>query len=83
MLVTSVNIMKIDDENTRKKGIASVVFDNCFVVNDIKIISGNNGLFVAMPSRKKVDGTNKDIVHPINVETRQMIEEAILSEYNK
>lgn len=83
MTITSVNIKKINEENSRKRGLASIVFDNCFVVNDIKIIEGNNGLFVAMPSRKKADGTNKDIVHPINAEARAMIEEEILLAYNK
>lgn len=82
MTITSINIKKIEEENSRKKGLASIVFDNCFVVNDIKIISGTNGLFVAMPSRKKADGTNKDIVHPINAEARKMIEDEILNAYN-
>ncbi|HJX59984.1 MAG TPA: septation protein SpoVG family protein, partial [Thermodesulfobacteriota bacterium] len=58
-------------------------FDNCFVVRDLKVISGNNGLFVAMPSKKRKDGTYRDTAHPLNNETRQMIESKVLEEYNK
>jgi stage V sporulation protein G len=67
----------------RLKAYATIVFDNCFIVRDLKIIEGNKGLFVSMPSRKRKDGTFRDIVHPLNAETRQMIEDAVISEYNR
>jgi stage V sporulation protein G len=67
----------------RLKAYATIVFDNSFIVRDLKVIEGNKGLFVSMPSRKRKDGTFRDIVHPLNVETRQMIEEAVISEYNR
>ena len=67
----------------RLKAYATIVFDNSFIVRDLKVIEGNKGLFVSMPSRKRRDGTFRDIVHPLNGETRQMIEDAIIAEYNK
>ena len=83
MKVTSVNVKKIEKENSRMKGIASVLIDDCFAVHDIRIISGDNGLFVAMPSRKTATGGYRDIVHPITPEGREIIETAIIDEYNK
>jgi len=65
------------------KAIVSVTFDNEFVVHDIKIIDGQNGLFIAMPSRKMVNGEFRDIAHPINSETRKKIQDAIFEEYEK
>lgn len=65
------------------KAIVSVTFDDEFVVHDIKIIEGQNGLFVAMPSRKMADGEFRDIAHPINAETRQKVQEAIFQEYER
>lgn len=65
------------------KAIVSVTFENQFVVHDIKVIEGQNGLFIAMPSRKTPDGEFKDIAHPINTETREQIQKAILDEYEK
>jgi len=58
-----------------------VVFDNCFVVRDLRVIHGTTGLFVAMPSRKRKDGTFRDTAHPLNMEMRNMIEQSILNEY--
>lgn len=72
MQVTDVRIRKITDEG-KMKAIVSVTFDNEFVVHDIKIIEGQNGFFIAMPSRKMADGDFKDIAHPINSETRSKI----------
>ena len=83
MKVTSVNVKKIEKENSRMKGIASILLDDIIAIHDIRIISGDNGLFVAMPSRKTAAGDYRDIVHPISPEGREMIEKAILSEYNK
>lgn len=81
MEITSVNIRKVDKEDSRMKGIASVLIDDCFAVHDIRIIEGDNGLFVAMPSRKTNVGGYKDIAHPINPETRKMFEDKVLEAY--
>jgi stage V sporulation protein G len=83
MKVTTVNVKKIEKENSRMKGIASILLDDIIAIHDIRIISGDNGLFVAMPSRKTATGDYRDIVHPISQEGREMIESAILAEYNK
>ena len=78
MKITSVTVKKIDKENSRMKGIASVLIDECFAVHDIRIIEGDNGLFIAMPSRQTTTGGYRDIAHPINAETRQIFEEEII-----
>ena len=83
MKITSVNVRKIEKEDSRMKGIASVLIDDCFAVQDIRIIEGDNGLFIAMPSRKTATGGYRDIAHPINTETRKMFEDAVLEAYNK
>ncbi len=83
MKITSVTVRKIEKENSRMKGIASVLLDDSFAVHDIRIIEGDNGLFIAMPSRKTPTGGYRDIAHPINPEVRKMFEDAILEEYNK
>ena len=70
MKVTSVNVKKIEKENSRMKGIASILLDDIIAIHDIRIISGDNGLFVAMPSRKTPTGGYRDIVHPITQEGR-------------
>ena len=81
MKITSVNVRKIEKDGSRMKGIASVLLDDSFAVHDIRIIEGDNGLFIAMPSRKKSDGEYRDIAHPINQEVRDMFAKAILDEY--
>ncbi|MBE6153404.1 MAG: septation regulator SpoVG [Firmicutes bacterium] len=83
MKITSVTVRKIEKENSRMKGIASVLIDDSFAVHDIRIIEGDNGLFIAMPSRKTPTGGYRDIAHPINPEVRKLFEQAILDEYNK
>jgi|P827metagenome_2_1110787.scaffolds.fasta_scaffold07076_5 stage V sporulation protein G len=83
MKVTSVNVKKIEKDGSRMKGIASILLDDLIAIHDIRIISGDNGLFVAMPSRKTATGGYRDIVHPITPEGREMIETAILGEYEK
>jgi stage V sporulation protein G len=83
MQITSVNVKKIEKEESRMKGIASVLIDDCFAIRDIRIIEGNEGLFIAMPSRKNADGEYHDIAHPINAETRKMFEDAIFEAYSK
>ncbi len=82
MQITDVRIRKITSEG-KMKAIVSVTFDNEFVVHDIKVIEGQNGLFIAMPSRKTPDGEFKDIAHPINTITREKIQNSILEEYEK
>ena len=79
--ITSVNVRKIEKEGSRMKGIASVLIDDSFAVHDIRIIEGDNGLFIAMPSRKTATGGYRDIAHPINPEVRAMFEDAIFEAY--
>lgn len=81
--ITSVDVHKVEKEDNRMKGIASVLIDDCFVVRDIRIIEGDKGLFIAMPSRKVGEDRHKDIAHPTNSETRQMFTDAILEAYEK
>lgn len=82
MEITDVRIRKVSDEG-KMKAVASVTFDDEFVVHDIKIIDGQNGLFVAMPSRKIGEGDYRDIAHPLLSETRTKIKNAIFAEYNR
>lgn len=81
MKITEVRVFPVSEE--RLKAYATITFDDCFVVRDLKIIHGNTGLFVAMPSKKRKDGTFKDTAHPLNNATRRMIEEKVLLEYRK
>ena len=81
MEITDVKVIPVDDE--KLKAFVSIVFDQCFVVTDIKIINGPKGLFVSMPSKKRKDGSFKDIAHPLNNQTRQYLEERVLSVYKK
>ena len=83
MKITSVNVRKIEKEGSRMKGIASILLDDSFAVHDIRIIEGDNGLFIAMPSRKTATGGYRDIAHPINPEVRAMFEKAILTAYEE
>ena len=83
MEVTEVKVFPLRKPNDKLKAFATIVFDSCFIIRDLKVINGNSGLFVAMPSRKLEDGTYEDIVHPINSETRQKIEQAVLEEYER
>ena len=80
MQITDVRLRKVNSEN-RMKAVASVTFDNEFAVHDIKVIESQNGLFIAMPSRKTPNGEFKDIAHPINADTREKIQKAILEAY--
>ena len=82
MKITDVRIRRVSDEG-KMKAVASVTFDSEFVVHDIKIIDGQNGLFVAMPSRKIGEGDYRDIAHPLLSETRTKIKNAIFAEYNR
>ena len=82
MQITDVRIRKISTDG-KMKAIVSVTFNDEFVVHDIKVIEGQNGLFIAMPSRKTPDGEFKDIAHPINTDTRGKIQSSILDAYEK
>ena len=79
MEITDVNVFRVNGE--RLKGYATVIFDNAFIVRDLKIIDGNNGLFVAMPNKKAKNGTYRDIAHPLNQEMRDILEEKIIQKY--
>lgn len=81
MDITQVRIFPVEEE--KLKAFVSVIFDECFVVSDIKIIQGANGLFVSMPSKKRKNGTFRDIAHPLNNETRRRIEEKVLHRYQE
>lgn len=83
MKITSVSVRKVEKEGSRMKGLASMLIDDCFAVHDIRIIEGDNGLFIAMPSRKTATGGYRDIVHPIDAECRKMVEDAVLDVYKK
>lgn len=81
MQITSVTVRKEVKENSRMRGKASVLLDDCFAIHDIRIIEGNDGLFIAMPSRQKANGEYRDIAHPTNQETRKMFQDKILEAY--
>jgi stage V sporulation protein G len=81
MEITEVRLTLRQEE--RLKAFVSITFDNAFVVRGLKVIDGNTGIFVAMPSRRRKDGEFRDIAHPINNATRQMIEDAVLAEYER
>ena len=80
MQITDVRVRKIEKEG-KMKAIVSITMDNEFVIHDIKVIEGEKGLVIAMPSRKAADGEYRDIAHPINSATRDMIQNVILSKY--
>ena len=79
MDITEIKVFTVDED--KLKAYVTIVIDNCFVVRDLKIISGNGGLFVAMPSKRRKDGTFKDIAHPLNQDTRAILEKSVLDAY--
>ena len=81
MEVTEVKVFPVSED--KLKAYVTITLDNSFVVRDLKIIQGKTGFFVAMPSKKRKDGTYRDMAHPLNSETRQMIELKVLSEYER
>ncbi|PYS95218.1 MAG: septation protein SpoVG [Acidobacteria bacterium] len=81
MEITEVRVFPVEEE--KLKAFVSIIIDDCFVVSDIKIISGSNGLFISMPSKKRKNGTFRDIAHPLNNETRRKIEERVLARYRE
>ena len=82
MRITSVKVKKIEEKNSRLVGVATAVIDKVFIIEDIKIIKGDEKLFLAMPSQKMPDGPYKDIAHPLNADCRKLFEDAILTEYD-
>ena len=83
MNITDVRVRLAKSTNGKLKAVASITIDGCFAVHDIKIIAGDNGPFIAMPSRKTPEGDFKDIAHPINPEARAMISDLILKAYRE
>lgn len=81
MEITEVKVFPVNED--KLKAYVTIIFENCFVVRDLKIINGNTGLFVAMPSKKRKDGTFRDIAHPLNSEMRTQIEKKILLVYEE
>ena len=81
MEITQVKVFPVEEE--RLKAYVSIVLDDCFLVSDLKVIQGPNGVFVSMPSKRKKNGEFKDIAHPLNRETRERMERRILSEYER
>jgi stage V sporulation protein G len=79
MEITEVRVFPVNED--KLKAYATITFDDCFVVRDLKVIHGNSGLFVAMPSKKRKDGTFKDVAHPLNNEFRSKIEQKVLDAY--
>jgi stage V sporulation protein G len=81
MNITQVKVFPVDEE--KLKAYVSIVLDDCFLVSDLKVIQGPNGLFISMPSKRKKNGEFKDVAHPLNRETRERMERRILDEYEK
>ncbi|MDD4594985.1 MAG: septation regulator SpoVG [Methanobacteriaceae archaeon] len=82
MNITDIRIRKINLEG-KMKAVVSITFDDSFVVHDVKVVEGSNGLFVAMPSRKTPDGEYRDIAHPISSDAREVIQSAVLKAYEE
>ena len=81
MEITEVRVFPVNEE--KLKAYVTITLDNCFVVRDLKVIHGNSGLFIAMPAKRRKDGTFKDIAHPLNSDTRDRMEKVILAEYQR
>ena len=81
MNITQVKVFPVEEE--KLKAYVSIVLDDCFLVSDLKVIQGPNGLFISMPSKRKKNGEFKDVAHPLNRETRERMEHRILEEYEK
>ena len=82
MNIMDIRVKAINDDS-KLKAVASITFDSAFAVHDIKVIEGDNRLFIAMPSKKDGEGTYRDICHPINSETRKIIQDAVIDKYNE
>ena len=83
MTITDVRVRIVKKDDSKLKAVASVTFDDCFVVHDIKVIEGNEGFFIAMPSRKTNDGEYKDIAHPIKTEMREELLKVIFDAFEQ
>ncbi len=83
MTISDVRVRLVKKDDNKLKAVASVTFDDCFVVHDIKVIEGNEGYFIAMPSRKTGEGEYKDIAHPIKTEMRESLIKAILATFEE
>jgi stage V sporulation protein G len=81
MNITDVRVFPVAED--KLKAYVTITLDHCFVIRDLKVIHGASGLFIAMPAKKRKDGTYKDIAHPLNADTRSEMERIILSEYEK
>ncbi|HYG68284.1 MAG TPA: septation regulator SpoVG [Anaeromyxobacteraceae bacterium] len=81
MEITEVRVFPVNEE--KLKAYVTITLDNCFVIRDLKVIHGNSGLFIAMPAKRRKDGTFKDIAHPLNSDTRDRMEKTILAEYER
>jgi stage V sporulation protein G len=83
MEITEVKVFPVKKFDEKIKAFATIAIDNCFLIRDLKVINGNSGLFIAMPSRKKPDGTYADVAHPLNSDMRNYIEEVVITEYHR
>lgn len=83
MEITEVKVYPVRKPDDKLKAFVTMILDDCFVIRDMKVINGNSGLFVAMPSRKKADGSYADIAHPLNQDMRKRMEELVLVEYKR
>ncbi len=81
MEITDVKVFPVDED--KLKAYVTITLDNCFVIRDLKVIHGSSGLFIAMPAKRRKDGTYKDIAHPLNADTRDRMEKVILGEYER
>ncbi len=83
MKISDIRIRLIQKDDSKLKAVASITIDECFVVHDIKVLEGNQGYFISMPSRKTPDGQYKDVAHPLNTETREELNKIVLAEFEK
>jgi stage V sporulation protein G len=81
MEITEVKVFPVEED--KLKAYVTITLDHCFIVRDLKVISGATGLFIAMPAKRRKDGSYKDIAHPLNADTRERLEKAVLAEYEK
>jgi len=82
MRITEIKVLPVDGDE-KLKAYVTIKLDDCFVIRDMKVISGTTGYFVAMPAKKMKDGTYRDLVHPLDKPTRQMLEDQVMDEYRK
>ena len=83
MKITDVRLRKVNNQDNRMKALVSITFDDAFVIHDLRVIEGNNGLFVAMPSKRTPDGEFRDIAHPIHSDMRQHVQEEVMRVYEE